>query len=335
MPRPRSFLLCLALATLTVVGASAKERVMVGDDIYVGPDEVLDEVVCMMCNVTIDGRVGEAVAIMGGMIINGEVERDAVAIMGGMDVRGGKIGGDVAAIMGGANVRDGGSIGGDAVAVLGGIDLKDGATVGGDSVSVLGGISKHGSAVVLGDEVSQGEEFGPIALAAALGIGLLVLIAVIAFLPVVSAIVLAVAGEQRIEVVRQTLNQRFGMCFLIGLGVSIGSFILSILLGIALFWLPGANTIITIGGFVVAAVGYTGLSLWVGRGLMRSGGAMGATVLGAILITFIQAVPIIGWFLLWPFFGCLATGAAVVSGFGTSVDWLLSRAEAEPIARPT
>jgi len=121
------------LLCLGAFGANAKERVMFGDDIYVGPDEVLDEVVCIFCSVTIDGRVGEAVAIMGGMEINGEVDRDAVAIMGGMDIRG-QIGGDMAAIMGGAKVRSGGSVGGDAIAVLGGIDLADGTSIGGDTV---------------------------------------------------------------------------------------------------------------------------------------------------------------------------------------------------------
>jgi hypothetical protein len=62
---------------------------------------------------------------------------------------------------------------------------------------------------------------------------------------------------------------------------------------------------------------------------------MGATgVLGAILVTIFQFIPIIGWFIATPFFGFLALGAAVLSGFGTSVDWMMQRSEAEPVPRP-
>jgi len=334
MPRPHNLLLLLGLICASVAPAHAKERVMFGDDIYVGPEEVLDEVVCVFCSVTIDGRVGEAVAVMGGMRINGEVEGDAVAVMGGMEIHG-PVGGDVAAIMGGVNVHEGGSIGGDAAAIMGGVRLADGTNIHGDTVSVMGGISKGAGAVIHGDEVVEGKGLAP---AAAVLIGVVLLAGIvlaIALGPLLAALTLAIAGEQRIETVRQTLNQRFGICFLVGIGIFVGGFILSILLGIALFWLPGANTLVTAATFVVSAVGYTGLGLWVGRGLIRSGGAMGATILGSILITFVQLIPVIGWFILWPVFLMVALGAATVSGFGTSVDWLLPRSEADPIARPT
>jgi len=334
MPRPRNLFLLLVLLFACTLAANAKERVMFGDDIYVGPDETLDEVVCIFCSVTIDGHVGDAVAIMGGMRINGEVQQDAVAIMGGMDIYG-QIHGDLAAIMGGAKLHSGASVGGDAVAVLGGIDLGDGTSIGGDTVSVLGGISKGVDAVIGGDEVVEGEGLAP---AAAVLFGVILLggvVLAIALGPVLAAITLAIAGEDRIETVRQTLNQRFGMCFLVGIGIFVGGFILSIMLGIALFWLPGANTLVTVATFIVSAVGYAGLGLWVGRGLIRSGGAMGATVLGSILVTFVQLIPVIGWFILWPIFFMVALGAATVSGFGTSVDWLLPRSESEPMVRPT
>ena len=115
---------------------------------------------------------------------------------------------------------------------------------------------------------------------------------------------------------------------------TIAYFVLSFALGIALFWLPGSNLIITALYFVASAVGYAGLALWVGRGLIRSGGAMGAVILGSILVGFIQLVPVLGWFLVWPVFSVTTLGAAILSGLGESVDWLLPRAEAEPIARP-
>jgi len=69
--------------------------------------------------------------------------------------------------------------------------------------------------------------------------------------------------------------------------------------------------------------------------MIRSEGVMAPAVLGAGLIGLIQLIPLLGWFIAWPIFGFLALGAAALSGFGTSVDWMLRRSEAEPVPRPT
>ncbi len=323
--------LAAALLVAVAVSASAKDRVMVGDNIYVGPDEELDGAICILCSIRVDGRVREAVAILGSVHIEGEVEGDVVAILGGAKVNG-TVGGDLVAVLGGADVS--GSVAGDAVAVLGGLKLRSGASIGGDTVAVLGGIKRADDVEIAGD-IQSSEALRPVALAAALGVLVIGLLVALAFGPVLAAITLAVLGEPRITVIRDTLNRRLGMCFLVGLAVFVGSFVLSIGLQIALFWAPGVEGLAGMAMFVVSAVGYTGLSLWVGRGLVSNGSAMGSTVLGAILITFVQLIPLLGWFLLWPIFSLLALGAAVVSGFGTSIDWLLRRAETEPIARPS
>lgn len=303
---------------------------MVGDDIYVGPDEEIDEAVCILCSIRVDGKVREAVAILGTVRIDGEVERDAVSILGGAEING-TVGGEVVAILGEADVS--GTVGRNLVSVMGGVTLRDGAVVDGDTVNVMGGFSRGSDVEIGGDIENAAENFKPVALVFIVGSLVLFVVASLAFGPILAALTLAVAGERRIEVVRDTLNQRLGMSFLLGVGVFFGSFVLSIALQIVLFWAPFQIPVGLV-LFVVAAVGYAGLGLWVGRGLVRSGGAMGAVVLGSVLIAFVQLIPVIGWFLLWPIFGSLALGAAVLSGFGTSVDWLLPRSETEPIARP-
>ena len=53
-----------------------------------------------------------------------------------------------------------------------------------------------------------------------------------------------------------------------------------------------------------------------------------------LIVTLVQFIPVIGWFIATPIFGFLALGAAILSGFGTSVDWMLQRSEIDPVPRP-
>src|SRR5690606_16957047 len=131
-----------------------------------------------------------------------------------------------------------------------------------------------------------------------------------------------VLGEGRVRVLAETVSQRSGMSFLVGIGVWVALLILSALLPTGMFGVPGSETVGTLAFFVIAATGYTGISLWVGRGLLRSVSPLTAALVGALLITVIQLIPIVGW-LLWIIFGWMALGAAVLSGFGSSVDWML------------
>ncbi|MEZ5395632.1 MAG: hypothetical protein R2724_22845 [Bryobacterales bacterium] len=85
---------------------------------------------------------------------------------------------------------------------------------------------------------------------------------------------------------------------------------------------------------MLAAIGYTGVSFWVGGAFVKSRSIAATGVVGAILITIIQFIPVIGWFIATPVFGFLALGAAVLSGFGTSPDWMIQRSEVDPIPRP-
>lgn len=95
-----------------------------GTNVYVAPDEVVDDVVVIGGSVTVDGRVdGDAVVVGGRLTINGEVDRDAVAVFGSM------------------NLGPGGEVGGDAVAVFGSVERAPGARVRGstDQVDVWSG----------------------------------------------------------------------------------------------------------------------------------------------------------------------------------------------------
>lgn len=331
------FLTRIALLVLALsFGLGAEERVMVGDDIFVGADERLEDVVCIGCAIHIEGRADDVVAVGGRVTVTeGAVVRDVVSIAGGLEMRG-EATGDAVAILGKSDIY--GPVEGDVVAIMGGLRLHEGASVGGEAVSVMGGLERAPGVDIEGQVVQVGPALGGLAGLAASGIVaviVIVLLLALAIWPVVSFICFAIMGPQRVGVIASTVNERAGMCFLVGLGAWIASIMLSVMIPIMFFWMPGGlESVVTLAFFITAAVGYCGVSFWVGRGMIKGGSGLGATILGSILVTFIQAIPIIGWFIAFPIFGWLSLGAAILSGFGTSADWLFPRITRDVIARP-
>lgn len=303
----------------------AADRVMVADNIYVGPDESIDDVVCIACSIHVEGKVRDAVAIAGSVLLEGEASGDVVVLAGGLKVPG-SVGGDAVVIAGGFELF--GAVVGDVVAVMGGVRLHPGAAVDGDVVAVMGGVSGAEDARVGGELHSAGGP-GPLAVSAMIAIAVLLLLLAFAIWPLIAYITYSILGERRAMVLRDTVDRRAGMSFLLGLAIWISWFVLSV----ALFWLPAGDAPLWIAYGVVAAVGYVGICLWVGGGMIRSGNPKGTLVLGAVLVSFIQAVPIIGW-IAWWVFAMMAMGAAALSGFGSSPDWLLRRTETEAMTRP-
>lgn len=349
-------IICAALLLLVLgISLAAEERVMVGDDIFVSADEQLDDVVCVGCSVYVEGQVGNAVAVGGSVTIaegaaarnvvsiggsvsmDGEAKGEVVAV-GGSSTISGPVERDAVAVFGGVSLREGAVIGGDVRSVFGGVDTADGVTIDGDVETVFGGFNR-GEDVTVGGDVNQSQEMPEglrnVAISGVVAVVVVVLVLALALWPIVSLVSFVILGHERVGVIAGTVNQRAGMCFLVGIGTWFGSIILTVMMPLFFFWLPGGmESLITLAFFIVAAVGYTGVSYWVGRGMIKGGNGIGATVLGSILITFVQAIPVIGWFIAFPIFCCLSLGAAVLSGFGTSTDWLLPRAAHDVIAKP-
>jgi hypothetical protein len=299
-------LLCLLAILAPAALRADSDRVMVGEDIYVAEGEDLNDAVCIGCSIRVDGKVRDAVAIGGSIEVTGEVH-DAVSIGGGLDVRG-KVSGDAVVIFGSTRVREGGRIRGDAVSILGSVRTADSGSVGGDIVS--------------------SESWAPIALSGVV-IGLIVfLVFGIVIQPLLVLLCFTLLGERRIAILAETARRRSGMSFLIGIALCIGSFILSI----AAAMTPIISLQIPFGLilFCVLVVGYAGVSYWVGRGMLPRSGALGAAILGAVLVTIIQLIPIVGQ-MAFIIFSMMALGSAVLSGFGTSIDWLAERTNNEPV----
>ena len=304
----------LLFLTLPAVLLGSEERIMFGQDIVVAEDEVLGEVVCFGCSIHVKGTVTrEAVAIGGDLEIDNLVEGEAVAI--------------------GGNVAVNGTVGGEIVAVGGDVDLFPGAVAGSEVAAIFGNVNGAGAAAVDGEITSMFspvQELLPLALSGfvAMLFGLALLLLLIQPLMVLVAFV--ILGEDRIQVLANTIRQRAGLAFLSGIGLVFCWTVSSFFIAISGIWIPGLEVVF----FVVLVVGYSGISYWVGRGMSKSSGALVAALLGALLVTIFQAIPLIGW-LGFAIFSMMALGSAVLSGFGTSTDWLLRRGQGEPIHRPT
>jgi len=318
----------LAVFSVVLVPAARADRVMFAEDIYVGPDEVVDTVVCIACSVRIDGVVEEQVVVIaGGLSISGRVDGDVVVVAGGLDSSG-PIDGDVVVVAGGAKL--GADVGGDTVAVMGGIRLAPGVTLDGDAVVVFGEISGRDHAVVRGQvEEVGGEAMAPIAISGILIAIAIFVVAALLFQPILVLVGFALLKEPRLRVLADTAAQRGGLSFLVGIGTSMALFFANIIV-VLTFPIPFPVFLLFI---AISIVGYCGVSYWVGRSILRNSSALAAAFTGAVLITFIQLIPVIGWMVCFVFWN-IAIGSTVLSGFGTSTDWLMSRTESDPWAGP-
>ena len=287
-------------------GQGGQDRVSFGQDIVVEQGESVGDAVCIGCSIRVEGTVtGDAVTVGGGMTVSGR----------------GRVKGDVVAV--GGRIRLTGAVDGDAVAVAGTIELGPDAAVGGDAVGVLGEVEGVQDGRVGGEVGTIRPTAG--VLASFFVVFLVVfLITALIIQPLLALSCAALLGPQRLDVLARTAASRGLMSFLVGAGV-LTAFLLLSLAGIFIpLWIPGIGLPLTPILFVPLVVGYAGISYWVGHGLLPHVNTRPAAFLGAVLVTILQIIPIVGWIAFVIFFP-LALGVAVTSGFGTAVEWMDSR----------
>jgi len=113
-----SLLFLTALVPSVLLASDGGDRVQFFQNITVGPDDRVGDVVCLFCSIRMAGSCGDAVAIFGSIIVDG-------------------------------------SASGDVVSVGGGIKLGEDANVSGEAVAIGQGLYRHPDAVVKGQTVSQ------------------------------------------------------------------------------------------------------------------------------------------------------------------------------------
>jgi len=270
-------------AVLCALPVAGDERVQVGKDIIVGAGETVGDAVCIGCSVQSQGNItGDAVAIGGNVEVQGPVSGDAVAIGGNLTL------GPAA------------NVGGDAVSIGGRLARDDQARVGGEAVSQPG-IARMGKGLV------AFFLFGMVACA----IGSIIL----------ALLCYAIAGERRLQTIAETVRQRGGIAFLVGLAALVSTFVLFFIASLIGPATPFMATAVCILLVVTLVVGYAGLSTWVGRSLAPTASPLAVLLLGAVIIIILQAIPLLN-LLTFPIFSLLALGSAILSGFGNAPDWM-------------
>jgi uncharacterized RDD family membrane protein YckC len=111
-------------------GGSSNDRVTIGHDTHLGPDEQADSVVAVLGSATSEGEANDVTAVMGNVRATGPVHDTAVAVFGSVYVDS--------------------RVNRDVVAVFGNVDLGPHAEVGGDVVAVFGTVTRDSAAVIHG-----------------------------------------------------------------------------------------------------------------------------------------------------------------------------------------
>jgi hypothetical protein len=289
MKKQAAVLLLLAFWLLPATARAQNDRVRVGKDIVIKEDETAQDVVCIGCNIHVLGAVAQ----------------DAVAVGGNIDVEG-AVGQDVVTVGGTLRLRSSAAVGQDAVAVGGKVEREEGASVGGEVVSGL-----------------------TLPVAGLAGFFLfLILLSTVTHLILV-LVTFLIAGQARIETLAGTVSARPGLSLLTGLGLLVGFVVLCI---VAAFMGPVAPLVYVVAALamvVTLLVGYTGLSFWMGRLLNKTWAPVLAVLVGALVITLLQLVP-----LVFPVFALLALGTAVLSGYGSETEWLSRQVAGQPAVPP-
>jgi len=300
----RGLVFLTLLVALCGYARASEDKVSMGDPLTIGSDEIVDNAVCIGCPLIVLGEVrGDAVALGGPIRLEGRVGGDSICIGGSQNIYG-AVGGDAVVVGGPLELQPGASVGADAVSVGGHVDANPGSTVGGE-IAAPAGLSMRGLF-----------PFFPAILMAPL------LFALIAGL-LVSMLCFLIVGEKRVRNVAETARSRTGASLLGGV-LAVAGFVFAIWVFAQMRGLTPLLVIGTCLAFVAALVtGYTGLSYWFGSRVANTT-PLAAVIIGTVIISFIQLVPIAGWALAAGFF-LIALGASVISGFGTAPRWLENR----------
>ena len=281
----------LTILLLWAALPASAQTVDVGDkfsfirSIHIAENEVAGEAICIGCSIRVDGA------------LTGE----AIAV--------------------GGNVTVNGTIEGEVIVAGGDVTLGPGAQVGGEIVAVGGYFARDSTATVAGEvEVAMSFVHTPGQRALHWPGGLLLL----GVNWVVALFGGGVLKRPRLEGLAGALGRHRLLTPLIG----VGALALTIVLGLTTEYLGRFEDwgdwlflILLLGGSLIGVVGVAFLA---GRLMVGDGPVWRVMVTGAATVTLIQLMPVVGFFFVAVLF-VLGFGLSVVSGMGSSPDWLIER----------
>lgn len=270
------------------------DRVSVGDSTYVGANETV---------------VGNAVAVMGPVTVDGTVEGNAVAVMGSNTING--------------------TVRGNAVAVLGNLTLGPKARLDGNAVSVGGKVIKDPSAIIGGNVVQQAPRFDfsdngaasswwkhglkmgrPLAIGPHLHLFWLFSIGMVALYAL-----LALLFPGGVRKCADTLEHRPGITILTGFLAILGLPVLFVLLCITVVGIPVAVVVLPLAILACVIFGRTALNSFVGRLITGKQVHPAVTVVvGAAVFMLVFVVPVLG-LMVWTLVTFLGFACALTALF--------------------
>lgn len=322
--RIRTVLALLTLGSALLAASSiqaASPRVRVLESIHVAPNEALEQTTCIGCSIHVEGVVNDSALVLLGRLHNeGEIKGSAV-VLGGSALSSGPIRGSALVVGGTLHLED--DLDGNAVTVMGDLEIGAGdVQIGGDAWTVLGQQNglKPGSvagSVTRMDTPSVGRMLisglvGGLLLLGLLGLGIALTLSLLGYV---------LLGVQRLTVMADACAQTPAACFLVGLGTCFGLAVIGLTMSMLL---PVSLPMVLLFP-IVSVIGYCGLAFAIGRNFLSSTRPLLATMSGGVLVTAVQIVPIVGWLVLVVLWN-VALGAAIMSGFGISSDWLSEKA---------
>lgn len=280
-----------------------------GEIVRIGSDVVLEA----------NRNTETLVAIMGNVLVEGEVGYEAIAVMGNNTVNG-RVGGDMVAVAG--NVVINGTVQGEVVAVMGNVRLGPEAVVEGEIICVGGTLKKAPGAVVKGpvQEVPfLGEEFveglqvwvqkcllwaRPLALDARLSA---LWVIMFSFLAAYVLLGLMMGGP----VVRcaETMEKHPGMSLITALLTLILTPIVMVVLSVTVVGPPVLSLLL----FFIGIFGKVVFLAWLGRRVTEPLGwkfPAVAVLIGGLILLAIYLVPLMGAFMVF-FSDFLGTGIVI------------------------
>ncbi|MDR3749888.1 MAG: hypothetical protein P4K94_00225 [Terracidiphilus sp.] len=133
----------LTLSLLAAVFAAAApsahadgDVVRIGGNIHVAQDSEAHDVVCIFCDVNIEGKVtGDVVVLFGDVHLAGDAQHDVVSIFGNVvATNNASIEQDLVSVFGAVRLGENVTVGQDLVALFGALDEASSVTVGNDTV---------------------------------------------------------------------------------------------------------------------------------------------------------------------------------------------------------
>jgi len=224
---------------------------------------------------------------------------DVVSILGDVEIYG-EVFGDVVAILGQVTVHPHGAVHGDVVTLVGVIDLQSGGQIDGDQVS-LGGLSKKVSLSPLRGLT----KFSP-------GRSIFNVVVRVLFALLIGA--LFPLGVARISAKIETqIGPSAGAGILAWLAVPP----LAIIMALTIIGIP-LSLLVLVALWAAYQVGFTSISMIIGKRFLPNSmeGNIGPVVLGALILSLLIALPLLGW-LVRISVGLVGVGAVALTRFGT------------------